>query len=687
MELLSGGGMASGPLSFMRGFDTSAGTIKSGGKTRRAAKMAILNIDHPDIEAFIKVKARQEGVARDLMSLGYDAGFDVAGGVYDIVSFQNTNHAVRVTDEFMSAVEHGDTWTTKAVKTGKPVKTYDARELLRMIAQATHDSGDPGMQFDTVTNRWNTVADTRRINASNPCSEYTFVDDSACNLASLNLMKFITPDGEFKIEAFRHAVAIAVLAQEILVDSGGYPTEMIAINSHMYRPLGLGYANLGALVMAKGYAYDSSQARTLAAEITALMTSQAYLTSAEIAARLGPFPKYKENRKSALRVLSDHGATAALKFGEFYTGIGGTAVRIFREALTLAEATGYRNAQVTLLAPCGTIGFMMDCATTGIEPELALVKYKTLVGGGTLTLINPLVGSALQSLGYSPADTEAIVNLLQNQGYAEGISLLKKEHLPVFDTSFPAGPSARAIHFMGHLKMMAAVQPFLSGAISKTVNMPKTATVDDIYNVFLEAWRMKLKCVAIYRDGSKGSQPLSTTLDAASDAKVPVSAQRKMVGDRKAVIHEFQLNGHKGFLTVGLYEDGTPGEVFVDISKEGSTVSGLMDSWSMLFSFCLQHGVPMEKLIKKLSHTKFDPSGWSAIPEIGYAHSLPDYIARWLELRFIRKAAASAPAPTADPASGSPIADGPMCPECGCQTVRSGTCHRCPNCGGTTGCS
>jgi ribonucleoside-diphosphate reductase alpha chain len=683
MEHLSGGGMASGPVTFMRPADANAGTIKSGGKTRRAAKMVILNVDHPDIEDFITCKAKQEKIARDLIALGYDGGFNAAEGAYGIVTFQNANNSVRATDEFMKAVQKGGDYWTKLVHTGERHKKYKARDLFRMIAEATHYCGDPGMQFHDTTNEWNICADTEPIVASNPCSEYMFLVDTACNLASLNLMKFIDLDGTFQVDKFRRAVHTVTLAQEILVDNGGYPTEKMALRSHQYRPLGLGYANLGALLMSRGIAYDSEAGRSLAAEITAIMTGQAYLTSTQIAAKMGPFPMWEKNRKSGLKVLLKHDE-AANSLHQF----SAEARSIWSQVIEAAEKYGIRNAQTTVLAPTGTISFMMDCATTGIEPELNLVKYKTLVGGGTLKMVNPIVREALGSLGYTEQAAERIASYVEANGTVEG-SGIALDQLPVFDTSLPAGPSRRSIHYMGHIRMMAAVQPFLSGAISKTVNMPNNATVEEIMEAYQTAWEMGLKSVAIYRDGSKGSQPLSTKQDNKVSVALPGAHQRKLTGDRNGIIHEFRLNGHKGFLTVGLYEDGTPGEIFLDIAKEGSTISGLMDTIAILTSFCLQYGVPLQKLVDKFRAMSFEPSGFTGIPEIGYAKSLPDYIFRWLELKFLPKttdttAVVVEPAPAA---IAAPADDTPTCSECGWLMVPSGTCFKCSNCGGTSGCS
>jgi len=635
-EKLSGGGIASGPVSFMRGFDAFAGVIKSGGKTRRAAKMVILNVDHPDIIDFIKSKAEEEKKAHILIKAGYDPGFNVPGGAYDSVQFQNANHSVRVTDEFMKAVLEDKEWHTRYVTTGEICDTYRARDIMRMIAEAAWLCGDPGMQFDTTINNWHTCPNTGRINASNPCSEFMFLDDTACNLASLNLMKFRKEDGSFDVEAFRHAVDVLITAQEIIVDNASYPTKAIEKNSYDYRPLGLGYANLGALLMSLGLPYDSEPARAYAAVITAIMTGEAYRQSALIAKEMGPFRGYELNREPMLGVIRKHMSYVdkidkSLIPEELYE----SAKKIWSETYELGQKYGYRNSQVTVIAPTGTIGFMMDCDTTGIEPDIALVKYKKLVGGGFLKIVNNTVPLALKKLGYTDKQIEEIVNYIDKNDTIEGAPHLKPEHLPVFDCAFKPAKGKRFIHYMGHVKMMAAVQPFISGAISKTVNMPNDVTVDDVMQLYIDAWKMGLKAIAIYRDGSKGTQPLSTSIDdekktsAGEEKKVEFKpVRRRLPDERNSITHKFSVAGHEGYITVGMYPDGTPGEIFITMSKEGSTLSGLMDAFATAISLALQYGVPLKVLVDKFSHMRFEPSGFTNNPEIPIAKSIIDYLHR-----------------------------------------------------------
>jgi len=706
IEGLSGGGTASGPLSFMKGYDAFAGVIKSGGKTRRAAKMVILNIEHPDIEDFIECKAKEELKAWALVERGYDPSLD--GEAYSSIFFQNANNSVRVTNDFMQAVAEDKEWTTRKVTNGEPVRTYRARDLMRKIADSAWQSGDPGMQFDTTINNWHTCKATGRINASNPCAEYMFLDDSACNLASLNLLKFLTPDGAFGVTAFRHAVDIMITAQEILVDNASYPTEKIAKNSHAFRPLGLGYANLGALLMANGLAYDSDAGRDYAAAITALMHGQAYLASSRMTGALGPFPGYKTNQYSLCEVIGMHReALGRINWLNVPAELCGAVVDAWNECIANGMEHGYRNAQVTVLAPTGTIAFMMDCDTTGIEPDLALVKYKRLVGGGLIKIVNNVVPVALLKLGYNIQQAAEIVDHIDQHGTIEGSPHLKNEHLPVFDCSLKPAHGGRSIHFMGHIRMMAAVQPFLSGAISKTVNMPEEATPEEIANVYEEAWRLGLKAIAIYRDGSKRSQPLSTKLarksngSRAKDASVQETAEplrRRLPDERKGIVHHFSVGGHEGYLMVGLYEDGQPGEIFIRMAKAGSTVAGLTDSFGIAVSMALQYGVSLPVLCNKFSHTRFEPSGWSGVQEIGYAKSIMDYIFRWLALRFLPptsppptgagvQAPAPAPAHLWADAGSEAESDAPACRECGAIMTRSGSCYRCGNCGWNSGCS
>ena len=774
MELLSGGGTASGPLSFMRGFDAFAGVIKSGGKTRRAAKMVILNVDHPDIVDFIDCKSKEEAKAHALIKAGYD-GSGPDSEAYSSIFFQNANNSVRVSDEFMRAYETDGEFTTYTVKNHEPAGTYKARDIMHKIAEATWLCGDPGMQFDTTINKWHTSKNTARINASNPCSEYMFLDNSACNLASFNLLKFVNAAGVFDIDAYRHAISIMITAMEILVDNSGYPTEAIARNSHDYRPLGLGYANLGALLMSFGLPYDSAAGRDLAGCLTAIMTGQSYLQSAVIAAHCPPLsaatpltsqaelesdskrggacPGFYVNREPFLDVIRMHRAEVnkigkSRQSGEPFSvpqldALIEASAECWDTALVFGERHGYRNSQTTVLAPTGTIGFMMDCDTTGIEPDLALVKYKKLVGGGMIKIVNNTVPSALFKLGYTDEEVNAIVSYIDATGTIEGAPGIKPEHLSVFDCSFKPAKGTRSIHYMGHIKMMAAAQPFLSGAISKTVNLPHEASVEDVAEAYAESWRQGIKAVAIYRDGSKGTQPLNVSLNSSNDAKdtkkepspadvagnrvlaslaaaqpaaqsdllalntadngagkVEVSAKsiavvaaafetvlaeltkaasipvltpspaptlerisdrvpapapaepaplpeqqdlnapprairHRLQEERASITHKFNIAGHEGYITVGLYPNGQPGEIFIRMAKEGSTVSGLMDAFATSISLALQHGVPLRILCEKFAHTRFEPSGWTGNEQIGYAKSLMDYIFRWLNLRFL----------------------------------------------------
>ncbi len=709
--LLSGGGRASGPLSFMKGFDAFAGVIKSGGKTRRAAKMVILNSDHPDIEKFIWCKAKEEKKAHTLIDNGYDSSLD--GEAYGSVFFQNANNSVRATDDFMRAVESDDEWWTTTRLTGEKRQRYEARELMRQIAEATHQCGDPGMQFDTTINKWHTSKNTARINASNPCSEYMFLDDSACNLASLNLMKFVGPDGVFDVEAYRHAVDTVILAQEIIVDNAAYPTEKIAKNSHDFRPLGLGYANLGALLMSMGIPYDSDQGRDWAAGLTAIMCGQAYLTSARIAeGSTGPCAGYAVNEDPFLEVMRMHrDSTSRIDSKRVPQAIYENARQCWEAAYELGRIAGYRNAQTTVIAPTGTIGFMMDCDTTGIEPDLALVKYKKLVGGGVIKIVNNTVPAALIKLGYTPDQVNKIVDHIDSTGTIEGAPFLKEDHLAVFDCSFRPQNGMRSIHYMGHVRMMAAVQPFISGAISKTINMPEESTAIDIMDAYIESWRLGLKAVAIYRDNSKRVQPMSSgTSKGAKPATGAVEekviekivyrpVRRKLDDTRASITHRFSIGGHEGYITVGLYEEGTPGELFITMAKEGSTISGLMDSFATAISYALQYGVPLKFFVDKFSHVRFEPSGWTGNPDVPYAKSIMDYIFRWLGGKFLGPEYAAGEAGEAlklratepDPQQALPFAtvaaDAPTCSECGGLMTRNGSCYKCENCGGTSGCS
>jgi ribonucleoside-diphosphate reductase alpha chain len=641
-ERLAGGGTASGPVSFMRAADASAGVIKSGGKTRRAAKMVVLNADHPDVGEFIQCKAEEEKKAWTLIDAGYDGSID--GIAYNSVFFQNANNSVRVTDEFMKAVNEDRSWSTRYVTTGEICDTFRARDLLQKISEATWRCGDPGMQFDTTINSWHTCSNTARINASNPCSEYMHLDDSACNLASLNLMKFLKDDSGFDTTAFKHAVDISITAQDILVDNSSYPTAEITANAKAFRELGLGYANLGALLMSLGLPYDSEAGRQYAGAITALMTGEAYLQSARMAEQMGPFSGYAVNREPMLDVIDKHRSYAhKLDPSLVPLDLLSDARKAWDEALTYGRKAGYRNSQATVLAPTGTIAFMMDCDTTGIEPDIALIKYKRLVGGGLLKIVNNTVPRALKRLGYENKDIQSIVEYIDEHETIEGAPLLRDEHLAVFDCAFKPARGTRSIYYLGHVRMMGSVQPFLSGAISKTINMPHDATVEDISEAYMESWRRGLKAVAIYRDGCKRVQPLATGEKKAEPQHVPVAIaepkpiRRRLPMDRQAICHKFDIAGHEGYIHVGFYEDGTPGEIFIKMAKEGSTISGLMDTIATLTSLALQYGVPLEALVSKFGHVRFEPSGFTQNPEIPYAKSLTDYIFRFLGARFLIK--------------------------------------------------
>jgi ribonucleoside-diphosphate reductase alpha chain len=717
-EKLSTGGYASGPVSFMRGYDAFAGVIKSGGKTRRAAKMVILNVDHPDIEEYIDIKAHEEQKAWSLIEAGYDGTF--GGEAYNSVFFQNSNNSVRVTDEYMNAVIDHEKWHTKAIMDGSTVDTLDARDLLTKMAKAAHVCGDPGIQFDSTINHWHTCPNSSRINSSNPCSEYMFVDDSACNLASLNLLKFVRDNGEFDIEAYRRAVHLLITAQEIIVDNASYPTDQIAKNSHLFRPLGLGYANLGALLMYYGLAYDSDKGRALAATLTAVMTGQAYLSSAIIASSMDPFAEFEKNRDPMLRVMRQHQeALNHIEQDKVDQRLFETAEEVWTDAIELGERYGYRNSQVTVLAPTGTIGFMMDCDTTGIEPDIALVKYKKLVGGGVIKLVNNTISPALRRLGYEPDQIDDITTHIHENDTIEKAPHLLSEHLPVFDCAFKPMNGERSIHYMGHVRMMSAVQPFLSGAISKTVNMPSDATSEDIAETYIKAWELGLKSIAIYRDGSKRTQPLNSgkmkiqqpepKTENTKEISTPTPTRgirRRLPDERTAVTHKFSIAGHEGYITVGEYDDGTPGEIFIVMAKEGSFVSGLMDSLATSISIGLQYGVPLNVFVNKFSHTRFEPYGFTNNPKIRMAKSISDYIFRWLGMRYLKKE--EIPQPDKELAKFSVIeqeelkkqtetsneksifmsqADAPPCHACGAIMVRNGSCYKCLNCGETSGCS
>jgi ribonucleoside-diphosphate reductase alpha chain len=712
-EQLSKGGYASGPVSFMRGADASAGTIKSGGKTRRAAKMVVLDVDHPDVEEFIWCKAREEEKARALERAGFDMSLDSEH--WASIQYQNANNSVRVTDAFLEAAVEGREWNLVARTDGAVVETVDARELLGQIAEAAWKSADPGVQYDTTINSWHTLPNTGRINASNPCSEYMSIDDSACNLASLNLLKFRREDGELDVEAFEHAVDTMFLAQEILVGYSSYPTPEIERNAKAFRQLGLGYANLGALLMARGLPYDSDEGRAYAAAITALMTGRAYRKSAEIARRMGAFAGYRPNAAAMIGVIAKH--RAAVGNIEHAASVPEELLaacrRVWDEALDLGEVSGYRNAQATVLAPTGTISFLMDCDTTGVEPDFSLVKSKKLVGGGELTIVNRTVPMALEKLGYSPAEREEVVAFIDERNTVVGAPYLKTEHYPVFDCAV----GERAIHYSGHVRMMGAVQPFISGAISKTVNLPETASVEEVRDLFVDAWRLGVKAIAIYRDNCKVAQALYGGGDApaAAAAPVPLTQRRRLPEDRTEVGRKFRVGDYEGYIHVGLYEDGTPGDIFVDIAKEGTTLAGLMNSFMISVSLGLQYGVPLEVYVSKFAHMRFEPSGQTNDPDIRVAKSLVDYIFRWMGKRFLSAeqqeelgimsaevrarlaqsyATGGADAPPPEPAAAAGQTalfnhweDAVECARCGGRMVRTGSCYTCRDCGTNTGCS
>jgi ribonucleoside-diphosphate reductase alpha chain len=714
-EQLSKGGYASGPVSFMRGADASAGTIKSGGKTRRAAKMVVLDVDHPDIEEFVWCKAKEERKARVLEQAGYDMSLDSPD--WASIQYQNANNSVRINDAFMESAIEGREFNLTARTDGSVVATTDARDMLRQIAAAAWECADPGVQYDTTINSWHTLPNTGRINASNPCSEYMSIDDSACNLASLNLMKFRREDGEFDVEAFEHACDVVFLAQEILVGYSSYPTPEIERNAKAFRQLGLGYANLGALLMARGLPYDSDEGRAYAAAITALMTGRAYRKSAEIASRMGPFAGYQVNRAPMIGVIAKHRASVGnIENSDIVPDDLLAACRkAWDDALNLGEVHGYRNAQATVLAPTGTISFMMDCDTTGVEPDFSLVKSKKLVGGGEITIVNKTVPMALEKLGYAPREVEEIVAFVDERNTVVGAPYVKAEHYPVFDCAV----GDRAIHYLGHVRMMGAVQPFISGAISKTVNLPETATVEDVMALYVDAWKLGVKAIAIYRDNCKVAQPLSSSSkDAAAPPPVLVRERKRLPLDRTEVGRKFQVGDHEGYIHVGLYDDGSPGDIFVDIAKDGTTMAGLMNSLCLAVSMGLQYGVPPEVYVSKLSHMRFEPSGMTNDADIRAAKSIVDYIFRWFGKKFLTidqqeeagilspevKArlaeryqeggeAATAPANPVDmPTPGQTALfnsweDAVDCARCGGRMVRTGSCYTCRDCGTNTGCS
>ena len=766
--LAQSSGLSSGPVSFMRGFDAFAGVIKSGGKTRRAAKMVMLNVDHPDIQEFVWCKAKEEKKAHALIDAGFDGSIN--GDAYSSIFFQNANNSVRVTDTFMKAVESDSEYWTKYVTTGEPAEKFKARELFREIGEAAWQCGDPGVQYDTTINNWHTCANTDRIKGSNPCSEYMFLDDSACNLASINLMQCRTEDGNFDVEAYEHIIRILSTAQEIIIDYSSYPTPAIEFNSHMYRPIGLGYANLGALLMSMGLPYDSDEGRNMAAAITSIMTGVGYEQSARVAEKMGAFGGYIQNQEPMTKVMNMHrDAAYNINSSGVPAHVLDRARSAWDDALTRGDQFGYRNAQMTVLAPTGTIAFLMDCDTTGIEPDIALVKYKWLVGGGMMKIVNNTVPEALHRLKYSEGQIRDIIDWIDKNDTIEGAPHLSGEHIPVFDCAFKAAKGTRTINYMGHLRMMGAVQPFLSGAISKTVNMPNEATIEDVMNAYLEGWRLGLKAIAIYRDGSKRVQALTTTKESfkksdkadeiesshvahpnpptSSEAKAVDAGRgtqdagrsvaqtytprrRRLPDERRAITHKFQIGPHKGFITVGLYDDGTPGELFITMSKEGSVLSGLLDVFSTSVSIGLQYGVPLKILVNKFAHVRFEPSGFTTNANIRVAKSIVDYIFRWLGLKFLSpedrraiginvdtsataelqiediprdvsvKSTESAQtslldnqptsAPQMQPTLTSTFdnqSDAPACDTCGSMMVRNGACYKCLNCGATSGCS
>lgn len=727
--LSNSSGKSSGPVSFMRGWDAFAGVIKSGGKTRRAAKMVILDVQHPDVKEFVWCKAKEEKKAHALIDAGYPG--DLNGEAYGSIFFQNANNSVRVTDEFMQAAADGKEFWTRYVTTNDPCEKFYARDLLHEIADAAWQCGDPGMQYDSTINRWHTCPNTDRIYASNPCSEYMFLNDSACNLASVNLMKCRKPNGDFDVAAYEHVCRMMTLAQEIIVGFSSYPTPAIEQNSYDYRPLGLGYANLGSLLMAMGLPYDSDAGRNIAAAISSILSGVAYDQSALIAEKLGPFTGFARNRDPMLNVMRMHREAASrINMSGVPAEVLQRAHSCWDEAVEHGEKFGYRNSQISVIAPTGTISFLMDCATTGIEPDIALVKYKWLVGGGMLKIVNDTIPEALHRLGYTEAQIREIIDYIEVHDTIEGAPHLTQAHLPVFDCAFKANKGIRSIHYNGHMKMMAAVQPFISGAISKTVNLPHEATVEDIMRVYHEGWQLGLKAIAIYRDGCKRSQPLTTTREevSASSASVGPRAhlaaprRRRLPDERRSLTHKFDIGGHEGYLTVGLYDDGSPGEIFISMSKEGSTLAGLLDAFAISVSIGLQYGVPIQTLVKKFSHVRFEPSGYTQHENIRMAKSVIDYIFRWLALKFLSPEESQA-AGINFPASVEPSAshaaqasavasqpvqttlltptqnaysltatidnqsDAPACDTCGSIMVRNAACYKCLNCGATSGCS
>lgn len=736
-ELLSGGGRSSGPTSFMRGADAVAGMIKSGGTTRRAAKMVVLNIDHPDVHSFIRCKAEEEKKVRAFIDAGYDMS-DLNNEAWDSIQYQNANNSVRVTDDFMEAVLKDGDWVTRYRVDGGPAKTYKASYLLDEIAQAAWESGDPGIQFDTTINKWHTCPNSGRINASNPCSEYMHLDNSACNLASINLLKFLKEDGSFDEKGFTQVVRVFILAQEIIVDGAGYPTEKIAQNAHDFRELGLGFANLGAFLMTKGIPYDSDEARSWAGAITALMSGEAYRFSAEIAERMGPFPGYEVNKEPMLNVIRMHRDESFKIDGSKLSdkSLYKEAKRVWEDAYSLGKKHGFRNSQVTVIAPTGTIAFMMDCDTTGVEPDFSLVKVKQLVGGGWMRIVNKTVANALSNLGYEKKEVKDIVDWVSERGTVEGAPHFRAEHLPVFDTAVEPMQGGRSISWEGHVKMVAAVQPFISGAISKTFNMSSETTKEEIKDAYMMAWKSGIKAFAVYRDGSKASQPLSTSAGSSKGNKTEIPAvlkvaeaptgayRRRLPATRESITHRFVVAGHKGYLTYSLHEDGTLGEIFIRMAKQGSTLAGLLDSFAISVSVALQHGVALETLSSKFIRSRFEPAGYTENPDILVATSIVDYVFQFLSLKFLDKDTLESLGivkvsygddevgkleenlilPETAPAAASVITgsfsgdtfgsskngngyiySGTMCKKCGGMMVQSGTCYTCLECGSSSG--
>lgn len=725
-ETLTTGGHASGPVSFMRGADSVAGMIASGGATRRAAKMVVLNVDHPDIMKFVTAKAHEEKKVKALIDGGYNM-YDLNNEAWNSIQYQNANNSVRVTDEFMQAVEHDETYATRLIASGEVAETFRARDMMRAIAQAAWDCGDPGMQYDTTINRWHTCPNVGRINASNPCSEYMHVDDSSCNLASINLLRYLNEDATFNVKEYVHTVDVMILAQEIVVDNSSYPTEKIEKNTRMLRQLGLGYANLGALLMNLGIPYDSEEARHTAASLTALMCGEAYRYSAHVAERMGPYAAFESNRGPTINVIAMHrdSIERIREAKVFDREIVEASRRSWDKAFSMTKKTGVRNSQVTVIAPTGTIAFMMDCATTGIEPDFALVKMKNLVGGGMMRIVNTAVPNALKNLGYSESEREAILQYMETTGTIEGAPGLKDQHLAIFDCAVAPTGGKRSIHWLGHVKMVAAVQPFVSGAISKTFNMPAETTVEEIMEAYIMGWKLGLKAFAVYRDGSKAAQPLTTNATHKKDEKKEEKKliRRRLPATRSSETHGFSVAGHEGYITYSTYEEGNLAEVFIRMSKQGSTLSGLLDAFAISISMSLQHGVPLSLLARKFAFMRFEPAGYTSNPDIQVATSITDYIFRYLSLRFLspselqdlgipqparqietkEEAAAPAPAAVVMKATPSPITpemvrsveaprtairtdEGAMfCKSCGGMMVQTGTCKTCSQCGTSNG--